>query len=324
MMEGFVLSLLLAVTPVLAPVDAGTVKPLEPVVPLRIERTATPLQAPLGTPFVYELVLQHLPTQRYELRAPKDLGPFELLEVQRSRLDGKDRATTRFRLKMSLFELGKHTLPTLTFDVTDADGVRPYVTEGIEVEAVSALPPDAQQKGAELMDIKGPEEVPIRSYRLLWGALGLIAAAVGGVFLYRYLKRPRPLKAELLPPPLPLATRTRNALEALREENLPAHARGREFYFRLSDIVRAYLGERYGLEALECTSSELLEKIRRLSVPALPREELHAFILQADFVKFAKFPVTEVDCANALEFGFTLVQKTTPSPLADARQPLSP
>ena len=114
----------------------------------------------------------------------------------------------------------------------------------------------------------------------------------------------------------------RKALDALRTEDLPGKGRVREYYFRLSEIVRGYLGERYGFDALESTSPELLESLRRLHTPGLPMKELQEFVNESDFVRYAKASADPNACKNAIELAYTILQATTPTaaPAKDARQ----
>ncbi|HEX4620870.1 MAG TPA: hypothetical protein VH208_04810, partial [Myxococcaceae bacterium] len=102
--------------------------------PLSVQARAVPEQVHLGEPFVYELVLTHKSGQRYELLAPSELGPFELLGESRNRIDGKQTSTTTFQLRMSLFELGKKPLPKLIFEVSDEQGSGQWTATGPEVE----------------------------------------------------------------------------------------------------------------------------------------------------------------------------------------------
>lgn len=281
--------------------------------PLAVDAKPSSVKVKLGEPFQYTLQLTHLPTERYELRTPQDLGPFELSKTLRARKDDPSGSVTTFTLELSLFELEKHKLPDLVFDVTTPEGLKRFELVGTEVEAVSSLPADGQAQ-AELMDIKPPEEVPVPSYRLLYLLGGLLALGGLSFLLWRRLSRPKLVKP--LPPPvvLPVHVRAENSLRALAAEKLPEQGRVREYYFRLSEILRAYLGERYGIEALECTSSELLDRVERLRAPELPREELRGFVLESDLVKFAKTVVAPEVCERALAFGHELVQKTRPPP----------
>ena len=266
----------------------------------------------MGEPFSYEIVIRHPLSQRYELRPPSNDGPFELLGQSRNRVDAKDSATTTFVLKLALFGLGQNKLPDVAFEIIDSDRSGNFLVPGIAVQATSALPAGAE-RGEELRDIKPPEDVPIRSYRLLWALASAAAIALAGYAVWRAIKQ-RGLRAPVQPPPAPLDVRTFAALEALRQENLPGRGRAREFYFRLSEIARAYLGERYGFEALECTSAELLQTARQLKSRGLPAEELEQFVAAADLVKFAKAPASTAQCDEALEFICQLVRRTLPSP----------
>ena len=63
----------------------------------------------------------------------------------------------------------------------------------------------------------------------------------------------------VMEPPKPAHQRALMSLDALSEAQLPAQGRWREYYFRLSEILRKYLGERFDFDALECTTEELSE-----------------------------------------------------------------
>lgn len=321
---------LVCAAPVLAQAPAADVAPAPaqsqqgpaPVEPVGFQARTTPDQVRLGEPFLYELIVTHPKTHRYELTPPADLGAFELLEQTRQRQDGRDTAVTTFGLKVSAFELGSVALPDLTFDVSTPEGPRRFTAPGREVEVIPTLPPDAQGKGEELFDYQPPTEVPVRSWTLLYVLAGLVAAALLAWALVRWLRRPRPVR-EVVKPVLPLDVRTRQALDALKTDDLPARGQVKEFYFRLSEIVRGYLGERYGFDALECTSAELMTSLRKRSTPGLPEEGLMRFVSESDLVKYAKAESSPEACQDALAFGYELLEKTWAPPQpppADASQ----
>jgi hypothetical protein len=287
--------------------DAGAAPP-------RISPVVSAEKVRLGEPFTYTVTVVHAPDERWELRPPADLGPFGLRSSARKREDGPAQSTTTFGLELALFELGEHTLPTLVFDVVGGGAVRTASVSGAAVEGLSSLPPDAAQAGAELMDIKPNTDVPVRSYRLLWLVLAAVAAVALVLFIRRHLARRRSERPP--PPPRPLPARTKEALEALRAEGLLAKGLVREYHFRLSDIVRGYLGERFVFEALECTSGELLREVERLEPPGVEPASLHRFVDQCDVAKFARAEISIPASEWALGYAYQLVDATTPTAIS--------
>jgi hypothetical protein len=78
------------------------------------------------------------------------------------------------------------------------------------------------------------------------------------------------------------------ALAALLQENLPARGLIKEFYLRLTGVVRQYIEDTTGIRAPEQTTEEFLRDMRSQS--AFPPEQsvrLAEFLEAADMVKYA-------------------------------------
>lgn len=296
----------------------------EEIRPLRVEQRVDPSRVKIGEVFNRTVIITHPREHRYELVLPGEPGDFEVLEHARRREDARDQATTTFSLRLSAFNLGNLTLPPLRFEVWTREGARVFTSDPHSIEVIATLPEDVAREGAELRDIRPPEAVAVPSYAVLWILLGALAAAALAYLAWRWWRRPRAAKAPATPPQ-PLDVRTRDALRALARENLPAQGRIKEFYVRLSEIVRAHVGERFGVEALECTSSELLAALSRLITPGARPDGLDEFLSDSDLVKFARAQRTPDDCARALDFAYLLVTRTTAPPLPHdvARRELS-
>lgn len=303
---------LLCVLPAFAQAPSETVPEVEPS---GFQARVVPERVLLGEPFVYELVLTHPPEHRYELALPADLGDFSVLSQTRQRADAEGRSVTTFGLKMAAFNLGTLALPEVPFTVSTPEGPMRFVAPGRTLEVASTLPPDAESEGADLADIQPPTEVAVRSWDMVWWLLlvSRVVALVAGLALL-VKERLAHARREVVEPPAPLDVRTRRSLEALKAEDLPDQGKVKEFYFRLSEVLRGYLGERYGFDALECTSSELMVQLRRMSTPGLPEEELMRFVSESDMVKYARAEVSAQTCAAALAFGYELLEKTWPPP----------
>jgi hypothetical protein len=297
--------------------DAGVTAPFQ------LSSRVTPQKVKLGEPFVLEVVVAHDPLQRYELKTPGDLGDFEYLGQERKRVDGSDQSTTTLQIKLSAFQLGTLDTPDLQLEVTAPEGVETLPVPRQKIEVVSTLPPDADKKGENLYDVKPPEELAIRSWRLLYVLAALLAAAAIAYGVIRYLRRPKPLVPAYVPPPEPLHVRATKALDALAADNLPMKGEFKPYYFRLSEIVRGYLGELYGFEALESTTPELLVALHNRTTPGLPIKELVQFAEFSDFVRYAKSEPSTEDCKGHLELGYRIIHSTQAA-MVPAAKPSAP
>lgn len=286
--------------------DAGTLRPT------RVQVRALVDKAQLGEHFDVEYVITHDKGQRYELVTPGESADFDYLSQKRSRKDGDTSATTTIVVSWAAFTLGKKTTPAIELELTQVDQTARVQAAGTDIEIVSSLPADAAQKGAAMYDVHPSEPLPVRTYRVLWVLGGLLAALLLGYALYRFWNREKPVVVAAPKPLAPLHTRTLAALDALRQANLPTRGEMKQFYFRLSEIVRGYLGERYGFDALECTTPELMQALYKLHTPGLQQAALRAFAEQSDFARYAKATPTLDECKSALEFAYSMVRGTSP------------
>lgn len=286
------------------PTDAGMLPPEQ----LRVR--VMPEKVKLGEPATIEIVVTHDPSQRYELKTPNDLGDFDYVGQERKRVDGKSQSTTTIEVKVAAFQLGALDTPQLELEVTAPEGNATLPVPRAKLIVESILPDDKQTKGENLYDVKPPEEVPIRSWRLLYALAALLALAGLTYAIVRYLQRPKVVAPAYVPPPEPLHVRTTKALDALAAQNLPAKGEFKPYYFRLSEIVRGYLGELYGFEAMESTTPELLNALRSRSTPGLPMTDLTTFAEASDYIRYARQLPSVDDCKLHLELAYRIVHAT--------------
>ncbi|MEY3013546.1 MAG: hypothetical protein RIT45_2281 [Pseudomonadota bacterium] len=84
-------------------------------------------------------------------------------------------------------------------------------------------------------------------------------------------------------------------------------------YGELSEILRAYLGERYRFPALDMTSTELIESLSQQSIRGLTIAELQDFTAEGDLVKFARQAATPERLRDQLGWIRQVVQRTMQS-----------
>ncbi len=220
-----------------------------------------------------------------------------------------------WRLRAALFSAGKIEVPPLavryaaaTPDGSEPDFVSELVSEPVSVEVRSAL--TSQDSPIAPRDITGtlaPPPAPPNPWTI--AALASLAAAViaAAVFTARWMmrRRNRPL------PPIAPEIWALRALAELSETPWDTPERPREFYYRLTGIVRVYIERKFGLAAPEMTTEEFLLRLAR-DRDALPYEaaRLQAFLRACDLVKYAALEPRREDGQQALGIARAFVDAT--------------
>ena len=166
---------------------------------------------------------------------------------------------------------------------------------------------------------------PPRSQREDWAlarqlAIGLavgVVLGVAGALLYRWWRR-RPQLVVAPPPRLPWLTAL-DELEAIRRSTLIAEGHTAEYFDRVSNCVRKYLGARYGFDGLESTTDEMRAVLRRVRPQVHGLKRIGSFLDDCDLVKFARAIPDGEACLDALARGADIVRTTIPvTPVAGA------
>lgn len=159
-------------------------------------------------------------------------------------------------------------------------------------------------------DITGTLAAPPRPLTALeWTLLGVavvLAVLLGWMCvnaLRSWWRRPRPSVA-----PEVAALR---ALAELECENLVARGAAREFYYRLSEIVRTYIERKFALAAPEMTTEEFLRALAD-DQGALPYDagKLRGFLEACDAVKYAALTPEAAEAQDALSSARAFVHGT--------------
>jgi hypothetical protein len=175
----------------------------------------------------------------------------------------------------------------------------------------------ANEPEPALKDAAGPVVVLEENRPLIYGALGLFAAALGALVTWLVVRR---LRARVVvrpgPPPRPAHEIALEKLDRLGQYGFLEDADNRPFYFAVSEVIREYLGARFGFDSLELTTDELVEELRKTTDHDLGifRGEIQGWLASCDLVKFAKISPSATEARGALETALRIVTSTRPRP----------
>lgn len=174
----------------------------------------------------------------------------------------------------------------------------------------------------QLNDIKSIQKAPF-SWKdflsLLWIPLIiLILLAIIGAIIYLIIKKNK--KGYFFTPPPLLAPHVRamKSLDKIKKEKIWQQERYKEFYTQLTDVLRRYINERYGINSLEMTSGEILSIIRTKAEEDSVYNNLKQVLSVADLVKFAKYkPFIDENDLSLMNSYFFVNQTKEDDPLPD-------
>ena len=85
----------------------------------------------------------------------------------------------------------------------------------------------------------------------------------------------------------------------LKEANLWQSGRYKDYYTNLTDIAREYLEGQFDIDAIEMTSEEILDEVKKIRLENNIYNKLQDTLLIADLVKFAKATPNSSENENA-------------------------
>lgn len=166
------------------------------------------------------------------------------------------------------------------------------------------------------IDIKGVQEPPFVLFDYISdtlltiiGVVILLALIVAGYLYYRKKKRPEEKTVspeDMLPP----HERALKALAVLKEDKLWQNGQEKEYYTRLTEILREYIDDRFHINAMEMTSSQILSVLRSNKETKAVDTQLKQILEMADFVKFAKMRPLPDDNEATMRDAITFVEET--------------
>lgn len=143
----------------------------------------------------------------------------------------------------------------------------------------------------------------------------LLAAAF--FYLVVRLKQNKPIITRIrIVKHVPPHQKALNAIDKLKRDKMVSSDDQKTYYTLLTDTIRQYIQERFGFNAKEMTSSEILCRLQQNGDQKM-LDELRELFLTADLVKFAKYSTllneNDLNLVNAVNFIDQTKQENLPT-----------
>lgn len=165
----------------------------------------------------------------------------------------------------------------------------------------------------DIKEIRKPKFVlkdylPQMLYTLL--ALLIIVTAIYIIDRLRKQKTLIPFKKE--EPYIPPYIVALHKLDEVKSKKMWQQGKVKEYHSEISDALRTYIEGRFGINAMEMTSGETLDIVKRISDVDIAFDNLKQVLLLADLVKFAKYNALPDENELSLMNAYIFVNNTKP------------
>lgn len=245
-------------------------------------------------------------------RQGQEVQGVEFLEITPGTTDlGNGRTQMNYEILLQAFEPQLVTLPKVGYAVGTDTTFADVLTLNVRPVDLDTLTTINKVEGPVMVKSKWYDIVPdwMADY-WLWILLAILVICLGVVVYMLYKKNGKTLipRKKIIPP----YQQAIMDLEKLRKAGLPEKGHVKEYYTRLVDILREYLMKRYGIYALEMTSTQTLQAIKAHPKASKAKSELRQLFQVADFVKFAKVLPPPEDNVRSFNVVKDFVEETKP------------
>ena len=121
------------------------------------------------------------------------------------------------------------------------------------------------------------------------------------IYIIRRSRKKTNTEEEEVKPQIPAIITAREKMAQLKGANLWQSGKYKDYYTNLTGIAREYLEGQFNIDAIEMTSDEILDEVRKIQLDNLIFSKLQNTLITSDLVKFAKAIPSPTENENAFK-----------------------
>lgn len=261
------------------------------------------------------LTLQASANASQQLIWPQVPDSFDhIVVVDRSRIDTLrqgDGNIYKQQIRLTGFDSGYWKIPAFSFGIVSGDSAvtSPALTTDSLFITVNTVPVDTTKPFKPIKQILSVPFNILAYWPFILGGIIVLAILVWLIFFKKKKRIEKPEKIIPQDPPYEQAIKN---LHALEEEKLWQHHEVKLYYTRLTDILRNYIQRQFGVNAMEQTSDELLQKIKPITKLNQQKNNLQYILQTADLAKFARLQPQPEEHEASMKKAYEMVEWTKP------------
>ena len=213
--------------------------------------------------------------------------------------------------KITSFDTGFYQIPSMPFEINFNNRIDTLFSYKIPI-GVFTMKLDTTNN---IFDIKPQYNMKFKLSEILtqkWIYYILLAVLVTIILIFYFIKkRKNKINPEYNKPKIPAHVLAIKELDVLKAEKLWQQNLTKEFYSRLTNIIRNYIELRFNVMALEKTSTEIIREFENKKlIDESMLNHLTGLLSLADLVKFAKGTALPDENEKNMESAYDFVRKT--------------
>jgi hypothetical protein len=226
-----------------------------------------------------------------------------------SEKQGQDKELLEQKMAITSYETGMRYIPAQPFLFNGPNGWDTIMSKpgylnvvGVQVDSTNTI--------RDISDVEWVMPTFTEMLPYLFGILGL-GLVVFLIYYYwpgRRAKMEEHKPAKQVEPPHIIALRE---LDKLKAQKLWQQKQVKEYYTKLTHIIRVYIEEQFGVSAMEETTSEILRDIRKEGLDKkIDMHQLEGLLNLADLIKFARGEAQPQENIEQLEAAYEFVKNS--------------
>lgn len=248
----------------------------------------------------------------------------EAYKIDTTAIDG-NRIAIAQTFRVTSFDSGLHYLPPIYFEYMEGERMQRASTQSMALLVVNPFEEVDPEKG--IFDIKTAYDLPFLLSELLkylkWLTLFFLLQALIALIIIYLQRHKKPLSQIFIreKPKEAAHIVALRELDKIKKEKIWQAGQIKTFYSQLTDALRRYLEERYHFQAMEQTSGEIMDSLKRIELPDKKLyDKLHRILDTADLAKFAKYQPLPDENDLALISAYFFVNQTKEEPIVTAEE----
>jgi small nuclear ribonucleoprotein (snRNP)-like protein len=228
------------------------------------------------------------------------LDDFEILKTNINRLP-YDNNIYELKFEISAYKTGHLTIKPLTVFYINPDGTNNLFftpEKSIEIQSLIADP-----KSADIKDIKSLKKLKIKGSFIVLIVVVFFFIVILAIYIGKDIKEERK-KAKIIV--LDVRTSSLNNLNDLYQNR--TNLTTRDFYYKMSEILRTYISKQYKFDAMEMTTSEFFEKTKEFLPAQVNVNEFKNYLKIFNLARYADFMPNEKEIEDNYAFTKKLLE----------------